>query len=493
LRSGRRAFTIHTTLSEHGATRGEGGEQHRDALLQGRPGAYVGALAALALALAASWAYYYGVFALDPRFLAGAAASAGLLLAAESFPVRVGERTELSAAGVVLASSVAVLGPLWAALACLPAALLVGRGNPQRVAYEASRRTVEVFAAGAVFAAVSGPLLAPGTPPAHASSVFYATLAAGAVLLGANFVLDAGLLYAKYGQGFARSWEENVRPYLASDAVNVLTAGLGVLALLLYGPLAAAVLVAGSVAGHALALRSREQSRRVRGLEAEVESLRGALSGAGETFGALVVGALGRKDGYTDRHAAATAVYARDLALELKLGERRAEQLRLAGLLHNVGMASLPEELLKIPGRPNSLAKSKLAEHPALGQRALAAVPGFGEVARWVRWHHERPDGRGYPDKLRGPWIPVEAKVLAVAQAYAAMVLDGPSRPGVGPGKAREALVAGMGSEFDGGAVKGFLRILDTETEGYRAADDHRFVLPRAGRVGDVEEAGEGR
>jgi HD-GYP domain-containing protein (c-di-GMP phosphodiesterase class II) len=99
-------------------------------------------------------------------------------------------------------------------------------------------------------------------------------------------------------------------------------------------------------------------------------------------------------------------------------------------------------------------------------------------MAGWVRWHHERPDGRGYPDKLRGAWIPLEAKILAVAQAYAAMVLDQPRRPGVGSVKAREQLIAGIDTELDGTTVRSFLRILDTESEGYRMADDHRFVFP---------------
>ena len=150
----------------------------------------------------------------------------------------------------------------------------------------------------------------------------------------------------------------------------------------------------------------------------------------------------------------------------------------MAGLLHNIGFFGLPEDLLLATGRLNSIARSRLAEHPARGERALAAVPEFEEMARWVRWHHERPDGRGYPDKLRGSWIPLEAKILAVAQAYAAMVLDQPRRPGVGPAEARARLSAGIGTEFDGVVVRAFLRILDTESEGYRMADDHRFVFP---------------
>jgi HD-GYP domain-containing protein (c-di-GMP phosphodiesterase class II) len=160
------------------------------------------------------------------------------------------------------------------------------------------------------------------------------------------------------------------------------------------------------------------------------------------------------------------------------MDETRVGRLRMAGLLHNVGLLGLPEELLLATGKPNSIAQSRFAEHPTRGEEALAAVPEFEEMASWVRWHHERPDGRGYPDKLRGPWIPTEAKVLAVAQAYAALVLDGPSRPGESPAEARERLSAGADTEFDGVAVRALLRILDTESEGYRMADDHRFVFP---------------
>lgn len=190
---------------------------------------------------------------------------------------------------------------------------------------------------------------------------------------------------------------------------------------------------------------------------------------------------LGRRDRYTDRHAAATSVYAADIARELQMDDLHAECLGMAGLLHNIGMFSLPEEIVSATGKLNSLARSELEKHPVRGEQALAAVSEFKEMASWVRWHHERPDGRGYPDKLRAAWIPTEARILVVAQAYAAMAIDQPQRPGMSLGEARGQLNAGIDTEFDGVIVRAFARILDTESEGYRMADDYRFVFPAPG------------
>ncbi len=436
---------------------------------------YVGCLAALALALVASCAHWYGL-ATEPRLVVGTLAFGVLLFLIRMLPIRISERCEISALDVGLVASVVVLGPFWAAVSALPCAVYVGRRDWLRTAFEAARNTVEVHLAGVVFSAASGPLLL-GTPESTAP-VVYATLAAGVALLVVDFMAGAGLLKVKYGQGFGETWREHQEPYLLSDAASVLTTGLGVLAFLSYGPGAALVAVAGSIGSQALVYRSREQARDNHRLRERVESLEEALATSNTTFGTMIIQDLGYKDGYTHRHAAATAVYAADLALEMKLDEARAGRLRMAGLLHNIGLFGLPQDLLLVTGKLNSIARSRLAEHAARGERALAAVPEFEEMAKWVRWHHERPDGRGYPDKLRGSWIPLEAKILAVAQAYAAMVLDQPRRPGIRPEEAREKLVAGIGTEFDGVVVRAFLRILDTESEGYRMADDHRFVFP---------------
>jgi HD-GYP domain-containing protein (c-di-GMP phosphodiesterase class II) len=437
--------------------------------------AYVGVLAALAVTLVASWIYWYSA-TIELRVIVGVVIFAGLLLLADLFPIRVSERYDISTVEIGLLAAVVMLGPVWAALSALPYAVLGGRRDYLRTAYEASCVTVEACSAGIVFSFAAGPLLF-GRPDTIAS-VVYAVLASGVTMVAVNHALNMILMKVKYRRRFEESWKELVQPYLLPHVISVLTVGVGVLVFLRSGPIAAFVVITGSIVSQVLVYRSREQEKENYELQTRVEALESALATSNNTFGTMIVRDLGRKDGYTHRHAAATAVYAADLAREMKLDEMRAEQLRMAGLLHNIGLFGLPEELLLVTGKLNSLAQSQLAEHPARGEEALAAVPEFEEMASWVRWHHERPDGRGYPDKLRGAWIPLEAKILAVAQAYAAMVLDQPRRPGMNFVEAREKLGAGIDTEFDGIVVRALLRILETESEGYRMADDNRFVFP---------------
>lgn len=440
--------------------------------------AYIVSLVAFAVALVACWIYSFGL-EMDLRFVLGAAILSGFVLLGDALSVRINERFTVGAWDIGILVAIFVLGPTWAALAALPSAFFVGKKDWLRTAYEVGHSVVIVYLAGIVFSLGSEPLLA--SRPEALAVLLYTTTLTGATLLMANEAINSVLMRIKYNQPFRHTWRDSWQPYLVSDAVNVFTAGMGALTFVVYGPAAAVVVVAGSVGSQVLVYRSREQVKEIRELQARVESLEEALTTSNTTFGTMIVRELGRRDGYTHHHAAATAVYAADVAREMRLGDVRAEGLRTAALLHNIGLFGLPEELLTATGKLNSIAQNALAEHPARGEEALAAVPELKEMAGWVRWHHERPDGRGYPDKLRGSWIPVEARVLAAAQAYAEAVLDRPHCSGTSFAEARERLIRGVDLEFDGAVVRALLRILDTETEGYRMADDYRFRFPAPG------------
>jgi HD-GYP domain-containing protein (c-di-GMP phosphodiesterase class II) len=436
---------------------------------------YIGGLTAFAVALAASWNYWYGL-TFDPRLVMGAVVFGCLILAGELFSIPLNKHAVIGVSNISMIMAVAAMGPAWAALSVLPAALFVGRRDVLRTLYELGHSVTIVFLAGIAFSFVSEPLLLDKSEPLAA--ILYGTFMLGITQVIASEIITSTLLKVKYDQPFHETWQELIQPYLFPEALNVFTAGLGVVAFVLYGPVVAIVIVAGSIGSLALMYRSREQVKENGELRRRVGSLEEALANSNMAFGTMIIRDLGQRDGYTHRHAAATATYAADLAREMKLDDTHSERLRMAGLLHNIGLFGLPDEMLLATGRPNSIARSRLDEHPARGEEALASIAEFEEMAGWVRWHHERPDGRGYPDKLRGPWIPLEARILSVAQAYAAMILDQPRRPGMTYAQAREKLSAGVDTEFDGVVVRALLRLLDTESEGYRMADDHRFVFP---------------
>lgn len=439
---------------------------------------YIAALAAFAVLLSASWCYWYG-FDSDLSLIIGAFVFAVLIFIGEAFPINTEEGSTVGVWDIGLVVAIAAIGPTWAALAAIPAAVYAGRSELLRLVFEISHIVVITFLAGMIFSLTSEPLLLGAD--ASTAHIVYGTFAASIVLSSSNKLIVATLLRIKYERRLRETWREEMSPYLLSDALNTLTAGFGVLALIVYGPVAALVAVSGAIGSQVLVYRSRQQLRENRELKKRILSLEESLTNSNLTFGTMVIQDLGRRDGRTHHHAAATSVYAADIAREMQLDENTAERLRMAGMLHNIGMFSLPEEIISATGRLNSIARNELEKHPVYSEQALAAVPEFKEMASWVRWHHERPDGRGYPDKLRSPWIPAEAKILAVAQAYAAMIADRPHRPGISAAEAREKLHAGVDTEFDGVVVKAFTRILDNANEGYRMADDYRFLFPEPG------------
>src|SRR5919112_154860 len=259
---------------------------------------YIAVLAAFAIALTASWIYWYDV-AVEPRFILGAAVFAVLFLLADLFPVRLGERWDSSTVAICMIASVVVLGPFWAAISALPYAVRGGKKDWLRTAYEISCVTIEVYLAGLVFSFASGPLLTGS--PASTASVVYATFASGVVLLSVNNAVNAGVLKVKYRQKFEESWKEFIEPYLIPHAMAVLTVVLGVLTLLTPGSVAALIVVAGSLASQILFYRSREQTKENRELRARVESLEQALTTSNTTFGTMVIRDLGARDGYTHR------------------------------------------------------------------------------------------------------------------------------------------------------------------------------------------------
>jgi len=137
------------------------------------------------------------------------------------------------------------------------------------------------------------------------------------------------------------------------------------------------------------------------------------------------------------------------LAVALGLGRGACRQLALAAVLHDVGKVEVPRAVLQKPGRLTAEESLRVQRHPAAGERLLAGDVQDPVVLAAIRHHHERHDGAGYPDRLRGERVPLLARVLALADCYDAMRSDRPYRPGLSRSAALAAVRQGAGTQFD--------------------------------------------
>jgi diguanylate cyclase (GGDEF)-like protein len=176
----------------------------------------------------------------------------------------------------------------------------------------------------------------------------------------------------------------------------------------------------------------------------------------------LLAEALDLRDPSTASHSRTVGRLARLTAVELGLPEPRIERVHAAGVLHDLGKLSIPDAILQKPAALDAAEWREMRRHPEVGARILEHA-GMRDIAAWVRVHHERVDGQGYPRGLPREAISLEARILSVADAYEAMIADRPYRTGMSPDAARAELQRCVGTQFDPQVVAAFLRALDAE------------------------------
>jgi diguanylate cyclase (GGDEF)-like protein len=177
----------------------------------------------------------------------------------------------------------------------------------------------------------------------------------------------------------------------------------------------------------------------------------------------LLAEALDMRDPGTGRHSRTVGELARQTAAALELTPQRIERVHAAGVLHDLGKLGIADAILYKPGPLTDSEWDEMKRHPEIGARILLHA-GLADIAQWVRAHHERFDGCGYPDGLGTERIPLEARILAVADAYEAMVADRPYRSGMAPADARAELERCAGGQFDPDVVRAFLEALDARS-----------------------------
>jgi putative nucleotidyltransferase with HDIG domain len=209
----------------------------------------------------------------------------------------------------------------------------------------------------------------------------------------------------------------------------------------------------------------------------ELVHVNGRLEKANLSFATALVATLDARDRYTAGHSAAVSIYARDIAERMGLTEDEQRKAHLCGLVHDIGKIGLPAGLLEKPGNLTLEERRLMEQHSVIGERILAKVEDYAEIAAIVRHHHERVDGHGYPDRLAGDEIPVLSRIVAVADAYNAMTSDRPYRDAMPSRVARLRVAQAVESQFDTTVVAAFDAILAGATESYRRGIRSDFSL----------------
>ena len=166
---------------------------------------------------------------------------------------------------------------------------------------------------------------------------------------------------------------------------------------------------------------------------------------------------------YANPHATRIAAIADALGEAFNLAPQDRKSLRIAARMHDLGEVVMEREYIKRAGSLTDEERTDLERHPVISEQEAARASADRAVQLLVRWHHEWWNGGGYPDALRQTEIPLAARILRLADSYAALTDDRPFRPALREDKAREVLIERAGIEFDPSVVTAFLALEDLD------------------------------
>jgi HD-GYP domain-containing protein (c-di-GMP phosphodiesterase class II) len=175
--------------------------------------------------------------------------------------------------------------------------------------------------------------------------------------------------------------------------------------------------------------------------------------------------AIDAKDTYTNGHSSRVAKYSRMIARRIGYGSTEQDEIYMMGLLHDVGKIGVPDEVINKTSRLTDEEFELIRKHPVIGSDILKRIKERPELSVGARWHHERYDGKGYPDGLSGEEIPEEARIIAVADAYDAMTSRRSYRGVMPQENVRKEIEEGMGTQFDPRFARVMIEMIDEDTD----------------------------
>jgi putative nucleotidyltransferase with HDIG domain len=355
------------------------------------------------------------------------------------------------------------------------AAMLVSASSMLGEERRPATRWTVYFSGRAITGAITG-LIAAELVHASGGSLPGMLLATVGVALAAQ-ALDlgfAGVIYTLRGHGTPLAVAREFGPLLfASIPFYAPIAALLAFGYNEFSPWILPMFFAPALAAQRSFLLYQEERR----LTEDLAAANTRLERANLSFATALVATLDARDRYTAGHSAAVAIYARDIAERMGLSKNQVQLAHVCGLVHDIGKVGLPAGLLEKPGALTLEERRQMEEHSAIGERILAKVDDYNEIAKIVRHHHERVDGQGYPDGLFGDEIPLISRIIAAADAYNAMTSDRPYRDAMPSRVARMRLAQSVESQFDTSVVAAFEAILAGATEDYRSGIRMDFEL----------------
>jgi putative nucleotidyltransferase with HDIG domain len=397
--------------------------------------------------------------------LAPIAALSALGFLGERQSVRLDRSLEISISSLPILFAAVAFGPLAAMLVGAVSLLSQFRAPYLRWTVWTASRALVGGGAGLAAAAV-----APARPwnlGTIVIAVACASVAESACDLAANSVT-----VSIRGTGSIRTVARSAAPILVA-AVPLYTSVVSLLAYAYHAvsPISVIFFLIPAFIAQRLFVLYREQ----RETAEELTAVNRRLENANLSFASALVATLDARDRYTAGHSATVAVYARDIAHRMGLSDDEQRLAHLCGLVHDIGKIGLPAGLLEKMGPLTLEERRQMEQHAEIGERILAKVDDYAMIARIVRHHHERVDGNGYPDRLRGDEIPMIARILSVADAYDAMTSDRPYREAMPSRVARLRLAQAVESQFDTSVVAAFEAILASAAEEYRVGRREEF------------------
>ena len=388
-------------------------------------------------------------------------------LASDFLAFNVTSNSRISASFIAIVLAMALLGPA-------PAAML---GLVTTFADVVRRRSLNDyiladFTAWAIFPLAGGLLVrAAGVPPGQGINFGLLVFAVFAVTNLLNFVLVVGPRCLRSESSFPSAFRTMFIPVLPSAA---LAGALAVATALTYNQVGFAALTSLLIVLVLFQVLTRElllSQQRATELEARTEQL-GALQ-----VGVLatLIQTLALRDKMTARHSAAVARYTKSIAQEMGLDEDQQDLAHTAGLLHDIGKFIFPDNILFADRKLTEADWEIVKKHPAQGARLVRRVDGYGPVADIILAHHERIDGKGYPNNLPAEKIPLISRMISVADTFDVMTARDSYRRPVPRSEAIAELRRVSGTQLDGEVVEAFIRLLDRRELAFQHTTDSDF------------------